>query len=211
MVLASFKGVEFTGNYNVEMIHADSNYIQIQNNDDFKVPDTDIEVMVANNILKMSIKQDLYVERDINVKLYYRSVESVVARRGVKIIGDTIIGTRMSVTATTGSKIKIGVKGEHCDATIKSGGSIRIKGKVETANYSVNAGGVIAASFMDVKAVEASIQFGGEIILNATETLTAEIKAGGTISYRGKPTILSQSIKLGGTIENLDEINKAKD
>ncbi|MDX1350095.1 MAG: head GIN domain-containing protein [Putridiphycobacter sp.] len=211
MKLADFSGVEFTGNYTVEMVKSDSNYIVVDNRDDMKVSDSDIEIMVANDILKMYIKQDLYTEKDISVKLYYKALNEVSGRRGVKIEGDTIVGTRVKIFATTGGKIYVGTKAEHVDISIKSGGSVRVKGTTNTATYDVNAGGIIATSFLVAKAVEANIQFGGEIILQATETLAASVKAGGTISYRGNPKLTRNTIKLGGTIEDLDEINKAKE
>lgn len=205
--LSEFDQVEFTGNYEVKMVKADSNYIVIINQDD-KVTDDEIIVDIDNKTLKMSIKNDIYIERDITVKLYYKDIDKISARRAAQVESDKLQADKIEVAATTGGKIVVAVKCNHLDVSIKSGGSVRVNGGAKTAHYDVNAGGTIAAINVDVPVVEACIQFGGEVILTATETLEVKIKAGGVVSYKGNPSIKSQSIKLGGKIENLDEKGK---
>ncbi len=199
--------VEFIGNYKIEMVKSDSNYISVVNKDG-KVNDDQIEISVQNFTLKMMIQRDTYVERDIIVKVHYQSIDKIVVRRGARLECDTIETEKVSISAFSGGKVKLGVKANQASVEIKSGGSVRLYGKANSANYSINAGGVIGASFMDVKSVVASIQAGGEIILNALEMLEASVKAGGSISYKGEPTIISQSVKLGGTIESIHKTER---
>ena len=52
------------------------------------------------------------------------------------------------------------------------------------------------------KKVDAQINLGGEIICYAEEILKASVSGGGTISYTG-PAEVTESIKLGGTIEKM--------
>jgi len=205
--LSYFDQVEFTGNYEIKMVKADSNYIKIVNNDD-KITDDEIILDIDNKTLKMSIKNDIYIERDIKVTLFYKSIDRLSARRAAQIECDKIEADKIKLSATTGGKILVKVESDHLDVSIKSGGSIRVSGASKTAHYDVNAGGTIAAVNVNVPVVEACIQLGGEVILTATETLEVKIKAGGVVSYKGNPSIKSQSIKLGGKIENLDEKGK---
>ena len=109
----------------------------------------------------------------------------------------------MTLFVNAGGKIDAKINTNNLSAKVSSGGSIHVDGKVEHLVADVNAGGIIGASFLLVETCDATVQMGGEIILNIKQGLNATVKAGGVISYKGNPEELSKSIKLGGTIEKL--------
>ena len=62
-------------------------------------------------------------------------------------------------------------------------------GKADVANYSVTGAGDINARKLPATQVSATVSGAGDILCNATTTLSASITGGGEIKYVGKPQV----------------------
>ncbi len=198
-----FNKLEVLGNYSIKLIKSDSNKLVIDNKD-LKVEDEEILAKVYDGTLKIQIQLDNYTKRNISMVLYYKAIDDISARRGAIIEAGSMKMDELSIFVNSGGKVKLDAEVKKVNVSIKSGGSVKIKGLADHANFDVQMGGMIGASFFNVKFVNASVQMGGEIILNALEELNAEVKAGGEISYKGEPKKVNESVKLGGSIEKLE-------
>ncbi|MFD1553191.1 head GIN domain-containing protein [Putridiphycobacter roseus] len=200
--LGKFNKVKIIGNYEVNLIQGDVSKIVVDNKD-AKVPDEAILFSIIDTILTVQLQYDTYVKRNLTIDIYYQELIEIEGKRGVRISCQTPFTNDLSLFVNAGGKIDVKVNTENLLVKVSSGGSIHVDGKVTYLKADVNAGGLIGASFLLVETCAATVQMGGEIILNVTNSLVATVKAGGVISYKGNPVELSKSIKLGGTIEKL--------
>ncbi len=200
--LGHFNKVKIIGNYDVNLIHGEVAKIVVDNKD-AKVPDDAILFSIIDTILTVQLQYDTYVKRNLSIDIYYTDLIEIEGKRGVRISCQTPFDNDMTLFVNAGGKIDAKINTNNLRAKVSSGGSIHVDGKVEHLVADVNAGGIIGASFLLVETCDATVQMGGEIILNIKQGLNATVKAGGVISYKGNPEELSKSIKLGGTIEKL--------
>lgn len=200
-----FTSITATGNYKVTLIKSAESKVEIINNDE-KVTDEQILAEVEGAELVLKIKNDTYKQRDIEFIVYYIEVFELHAKRGAMMTtSDVFEHKKIDLSVNSGGRIVINVKANTVGVTIKNGGTIRLSGTTENANYFISKGGNVAAFNLIATKVKAEVLFGGEILLNVTKSLFAVVKSGGTIKYKGKPTEVDESIKLGGKIVKLDK------
>jgi len=200
-----FTSVTATGNYKVTLIKSSESKVEIINNDE-KVTDEQILAEVEGAELVLKIKNDTYKQRDIEFRVYYKEVFELDAKRGAMITTtDVFEHEKIDLSVNSGGRIVINIKATTVDVTIKNGGTIRVSGTTENANYFISKGGNVAAFNLIASKVKSEVLFGGEILLNVTKSLFAVVKSGGTIKYKGKPSEVDESIKLGGKIVKLDK------
>ena len=201
--VSDFNSIVAIGNYKVTLIKSDKNSVEFINKDD-KVTDEKINVIVEGAQLTLKIKNDTYVQRDIEFKVYYKEIIEITSKKGALINGkDVFTGTKVELLVNMGGRIDIMLDCQNIEATVKNGGTVKISGKTNNAEYFISKGGSIVAFDLYASVVRSEVLFGGEITLYAKKTLDALVKSGGTIKFKGNPSEVSQDVKLGGNIINL--------
>ena len=201
--LSSFNSIVAIGNYKVTLIKSDKNSVEFVNHDE-KVTDDKINVTVEGAVLTLKIKNDTYIQRDIEFKVYYKEIIDITSKKGALIHGkDVFTGTKVELLVNMGGRIDIMLDCKNIEATVKNGGTLKISGKTNNAIYYISKGGNIVAFNLYANFVKSEVLFGGEITLFAKKKLNALVKSGGTIKFKGNPTEVSQNVKLGGNIINL--------
>lgn len=203
--LDEFFNINVVGNFKVTLIKGNSHKVKVINKD-ASVLDENIVVENDGSELLIKLKKDTYVEREIIFIVYYKELFNIKARRGAYIGGEEkIFSESITVEVASGGHVQLSVDSKSINFSIRNGGIIDVKGKVESTKFYVSKGGNIAASKLITQSANAEILFGGEIVLNVTNSIVAVVKSGGTIKYKGKPKRVSEDIKLGGRIIKLDK------
>jgi hypothetical protein len=201
--VSNFNSIVAIGNYKVTLIKSDKNKVEFVNTDD-KVTDDKINVIVEGAQLTLKIKNDTYVQRAIEFKVYYKELIEITSKRGAIIKGkDVFEGTKIELLVNMGGRIDIMLDCKNIEANVKNGGTVKISGKSDNAQYYISKGGNIVAFDLFASVVRSEVLFGGEITLYSKKTLDALVKSGGTIKFKGNPEEVSQDVKLGGNIINL--------
>lgn len=157
---------------------------------------------------KLTIKYIASVisDKDLHITIYAPVINKVEARSGAEIrVNKSFVLSNSTVvlSSASGGKIQAVVDTPWLEATVSQGGSISVQGDAVMFEAKVRTGGTIGSVNLKAKKVEAQINLGGEIICYAEEILKASVSGGGTISYTG-PAEVTESIKLGGTIEKMN-------
>lgn len=201
--ISSFKEVEIIGNFKVNLIPGNSNKIKVINRSDYE--DDRVLANVAGNTLELKLYRDSYAERDIEITIYYSELRRILVKRGCKVRVDGVLSAEhLELTVESGSEITANVNCDDLDAHIQAGGYLHLQGKCKVANYSVNAGGSIKAINLHTTESVATVKAGGRIYCHATEKLTAEVTAGGSIDYAGDPKQLDKTVSLGGSVRKVE-------
>jgi hypothetical protein len=196
----NFTSLVAQGNFKVILIKSTENKV-VAVNDDANVTDDKISVEVEGTELVLKINNDSYKSREIVFTVYYTDLFNINAKRGAWVkSNDIFTHSNIQIEVDTGSRITLKTDCNTINAKISNGGTIELSGKAINSNLTVSKGGNLKAFDLLSENSKAKVTFGGEIIVNATNTLFAVVKSGGTIKYKGEPKELTEEIKLGGKI-----------
>jgi hypothetical protein len=203
--LDKFFNVNVIGNFKVTLIKGESYKVKVINNDK-DVLDENIVVESDGGELIIRLKKDTYIERSLEFIVYYNELFNIKAKRGGYVTGqDVLTSESINVEVASGGHVQLNINSKSANFSIKNGGTIDVKGHVEGTKCYISKGGNIIAPNLLAQSASAEVLFGGEIILNVTNSLVAVVKSGGVIKYKGKPDKVSEEIKIGGRIVKLDE------
>lgn len=203
--LTEFDKLIVIGNFPIEIEFSDRSEAHIET---FSA-DVNLENLTfsySGSTLTIRYSGSFVKDIDLDLVLYYPNlISSIEARRGAEIrINNAGTSEKdLEFKVDSGGKLLIKkITADSIKARITKGGSIQIDGETKYFEPSVSAGGTIAAANLKATEVTANVVLGGEIICAPSDKLNADVRSGGTISYKGNP-VVNQTIKLGGTIEQL--------
>jgi len=124
--------------------------------------------------------------------------------------GSDLSGSVVHVTAPELASIEVengaeltatGVSASYIELEATNGGVLRIDGTCGRADVVARRGGIIEAGDLVCREVKARASMGGEMEVNAEESLDAGAGMGGVIEARGAPRHVERSSSFGGTID----------
>lgn len=203
--LGNFESVAFYGRYTVEIHQSDSKSLELTLHNS-ELDFSDLSMKYNDETLKVKFSGSLMEDKDLLMILYVPKIEHVEARQGCELRFDQSFSfdhNPIELTVDSGGKIKASnVESPWVKTSITKGGSIRVTGTTELLDASVRTGGTIGTAQLEAEKVNATVAMGGEIICFPQKELDAKVTTGGTINYKGDPSV-KQKTRLGGTIEQL--------
>lgn len=165
----------------------------------------DVQIINKNGELKIRMSLEESFQGDlVYVLVYYKNVDALEANEGARISAQNSIKTSsLELIVKEGAQIDIEIETDRLISKGFAGGEMDIKG---TANYStitLTAGAVFNAKNLTTKQTEVTVTAGGEAYVFAKDVLSAKVRAGGSVYYKGKPATLNQKTVAGGTIKQL--------
>ena len=200
--LAEFSELSVQGRLTVKLEKSDVYEMEILIINAAEVDIDNLKMEYSGN--KLDIKYSGGSLKDIEMELTIKcpSLSRLEARQGVEIRAENSFpfkGAKIFLHTFAGGKMEVNVNHDWVEAKVNQGGSIRVQGSTKHFEASVVTGGTIGASFLNADKVDAEVKFGGDIICNAIEILTAKVTSGGEITYKGDPEV-TQKVTLGGSI-----------
>ncbi len=199
-----FNKATFIGDFDVKLKQGDTTSVKYINKDG-GLDDSKIQIRVEKGVLKVSLKNDLYVDAyALTIIVTYKTLNDIKAKMGCRVENESVLtGKRIALSGETGGKIKTKVMCEEIDISAGSGCKIDVEGTADRGTYFANLGGTVAAVDLVCKKVNAEIRAGGDIICHAVEKLHIDIASGGTVTYKGNPEDLEEKIFLGGKVKKV--------
>lgn len=202
--LADFTEISVYGRFTVDIKYGEEPFANMTIGYDDVNPDK-VQFNYSGKKLTIKYIASVISDKDLNITIYAPTIHKVDARSGAQIRVDKsfiLSNSTISLSSASGGKIKASVDTHWLEATVSQGGSVSVQGNANLFDAKVKTGGTIGSVSLVAKKVDAQINLGGEIICYAEEILKASVSGGGTISYTG-PAEVTESIKLGGTIEKM--------
>ena len=164
-----------------------------------------VQFINKNGELKIRMSLEESFQGDlVSVLVYYKNIDALEANEGARISAQNSIKTSsLELIVKEGAQIDIEIETDRLISKGFAGGEIDING---TANYStitLTAGAVFNAKNLTTKQTEVTVTAGGEAYVFAKDVLSAKVRAGGSVYYKGKPATLNQKTVAGGTIKQL--------
>ena len=203
--LKSFDGVKVSSGISATLVGSNENKIDI----DATGIDLDkIEATVDGGTLNVKIDQSWWKmgwnsKRKVQVTIYYtEDLSSIESTSGAYITSDDIMDSdRLSVEASSGSKIDIEVDTERLSSEVSSGASIVIDGSADKAAVDVSSGSSFRGMDLTVEDADLDASSGASIKIGVTGDLKADASSGGSIKYDGDPSSTSIEKSSGGSVK----------
>jgi hypothetical protein len=147
---------------------------------------------VSGGKLKVSVEKGVQIapsgNNEIKITVPFKDLE------GVSLTGSGDIRTRdkiksdsFSASVTGSGDVNLELNVNHLKGTITGSGDINFKGTANNFKCNVTGSGDFEAYGLRAKYVDASVSGSGDVMVNASEKLTARVSGSGDISYKGNP------------------------
>ena len=160
---------------------------------------------VNDGELSISLKPGSYKNTHNKIKVFVTSnnLKKITARGGGSVFSeDTFTADQMDLEAHGGGNIEMTLQVIDSNANASGGGGLTLFGNVTNLKSNVHGGGWLEAYELDVKNADMHVSGGGNAKVKPEALTRAKATGGGTLYYRGSPTISNLDISGGGNIKN---------
>ncbi|HEA20218.1 hypothetical protein LCGC14_1358480 [marine sediment metagenome] len=164
----------------------------------------EVEVDNDKGLLKIKMEFDNFLDGDeAKATLYYTETLTLIdANENAKIMSEeTVKGDRVEVRTQEGGKIDLKVNFENLFTKSITGGEVSLTGSAKKQEISVNTGGKTYNKNLNTEETTVSVKAGGRADVKASDKVTAEVRAGGSIYIYGNPKLVDSNKLFGGKIE----------
>ncbi|MDT0691793.1 head GIN domain-containing protein [Salegentibacter sp. F188] len=186
---SDYDEVQLEGFMSVELIAGTEGQIKVEAESNLQEY---ILTEVSGRKLKISVEKGVQLDpsrnHDIKITVPFKDLE------GVSLTGSGDIRTRDRIKTSnfeanlTGSgDLQLELDANNLDGAITGSGDVTFRGTANNFKCRVTGSGDFEAYDLKAKFVEAHISGSGDIMVYASEKLTARVTGSGDISYRGNP------------------------
>lgn len=201
--IKGFSGIDVSGNIEIRLEKGAMEKVLVSP-PNREISDLDIYVD-SDGILKIKALKSLVLDRpSIKIKITYLQLSSIKAQAGAEITSNNTIHTDdLWIKAGSGAQIELSVEANILEAKVSEGGELELKGMVNSQYASAATGGEYDGLDLACAQTHAHATTGGEVMVNACESLSAKANTGGVIKYLGDARIQSMQTGLSGKVKKL--------
>lgn len=200
--VASFSAIDVSSGIDLYLRMGDTQKVQVVADDDII---DKIKTVVKDGTLRIYMKQSGWFNIRVNkTRKVYVSVTDLVrlhasAGSDVETEGQ-LKGEKLSVSASSGSDVKLDVFYRDFSISTSSGSDAKLKGKVKYLKAESSSGSDIHASDLEAKFGKISASSGSDISVTVTEEISASASSGADVRYSGNPEKKDINESSGGDV-----------
>ena len=198
--ITSFTSLEVIGSFDIELKKGDKESLQLESE---TIDLADVLTKNEKGLLRISTSTRMFnKDKQVKVTLVYRELTEVSGNAGAQItILSVLEGSKIIVSAGSGSSIQSRVKLKNIEAEAAEGGLISFEGTVTCQTIVVATGGVYDSFGLSADSTFVKANSGGKCKLTPIQFIDAAASTKGYIRYKGEPRIKKFKTTLGGEIE----------
>lgn len=200
--MGTFSDLKTTNRIKIELIQGSEEKIVLDAKDekDVSLTNKNGKLIIKNNIKELVSDSDY----KIVVKVYFKELKNITAESGSYIVSNKKIDANsLKISSNSGSQVNLKLKVTTLEAKVFAGANITLEGSGTTGTLIGTAGGVIDASKLVFNDATATVNAGGKIEVNASNTVNATTRAGGYVNIYGNPKTVTEKSTAGGTIKRV--------
>jgi Putative auto-transporter adhesin, head GIN domain len=190
--VTDFSGISSATGITVQIKKGIANEVIVSSSKDELVNNIKTEVD-ANGVLKIYYKNPnkLSWNNTKNVKLNayvtYKSINSLIASSGSSMQADMAVqADALKIEVNSGAEMQLDIATAECSRIVASSGS------------------TLKAEKLTIENCTATASSGAEIKVEVTKKLNGNASSGGSIKYKGNPTIESKKTSSGGEVKSFN-------
>jgi len=196
--VAEFTNIHVSAGVEVYLIPGTTNKVVVETDENLQKT---IKTNVKNGILRISREGNVLFASEKNVYVTYVNLNQVVASSGAEIKSDDVLKSQeLILKASSGAEIDLEILSETARMQASSGSEIEVQGKAINLYLKTSSGATIDAEDLLAKNVEAQASSGGKIDLSAEDKLNTKASSGGSISYKGTPSLINNKETKSGNV-----------
>lgn len=162
----------------------------------------EVEIINKNEELKIRLPLVKMLKGDATIAtVYYKQLIAVEANEGSKISGKEIVrAINFEIIGKEGSEIKLFLETSRVAVRAVAGARLFLEGKAQNIDAVISAGSELMAGNLITNTAIITANAGGEATIYATDFVDAKVRAGGTITIKGKPKQINKKTIAGGSI-----------
>ncbi|MBL4745603.1 MAG: DUF2807 domain-containing protein [Flavobacteriaceae bacterium] len=197
--LGDFSSIKVFNGLTVNLIAAKKASIQL-----FGEKADDVVFKNNNGLLKISMKfPDTFNAKDVSVTVFYtKDLHTIDANEGSIVqSSDVLKGQNIELRVQEGAHINLDIKAKYLTLKAISGGILTLDGETTNQRIEVTTGGVYEGYHLTSVHTDIVCSTGGRAGIHVTEDLDANVRFGGTVTYKGSPSSIQKTKFLGGRIK----------
>lgn len=181
----------------VELIQSDENKVVLDG-----VNAAEVEVVNKNGTVKLRLPLVKFLSgQQIEAKIYYSSLTSIMAAEGSKVIANSQIKSDDLIIETKeGAQVTLDLAVDNLNIKAYTGSELNLTGNSHDLDALINTGADLKAKELTVQHALVNVNTGGIASVTAKEYLSVKVVAGGSVFVYGNPSKLNQSVTAGGSI-----------
>ncbi|MBU3028324.1 head GIN domain-containing protein [Zobellia galactanivorans] len=186
----------------VKLVKSNENKLVITGDDK-----DEVNISNKNGLLKIKMEFDNFLDgNEAKATLYYTEELTLIdANENASIQSDeTVKGERVEIKTQEGGQIELKVDIKDLYTKSVSGGEVTLSGSADQQEIMVNTGGKTYNKQLDTKETTVVVNAGGRADVNASEKVSAKVRAGGSIYIYGNPKSVEKDKVFGGKIKEMD-------
>lgn len=206
-IVANFNGISSASGISVQIKQGTANEVIVSSSKDELVANIKTEVD-ENGVLKIYYKNPdkKSWNNTKNVKLNafvtYKDINSLMASSGSSMQADmAVMADDLKIEVSSGAEIELDIATTDCSINVSSGANAKIGGNATNAKIVASSGSTLKADKLTVENCTATVSSGADVKIEITKKLNASASSGGSIKYKGNPTIESKKTSSGGEVK----------
>ena len=209
-IAAGIKAYVKTGDTESIVVEADDNILEL------------IKVEIKGDKLSVYINENVKSYKKMDVYITAKQLEAVQASSAANVNVEGVINVeKLSCSVSSSGNIAISANVTDFQGNASSAGQINIgemtankttlemssaavinidKGAIENLKANASSAGSLNASDVDSQTSDVSVSSGGSININVIKTLFAEASSGGSVNFKGSPSVEKMNTSSGGSI-----------
>lgn len=160
-----------------------------------------ITTTVENGVLKVSLSENISSSDKEEVHVKMPIIEGLSATSGSELkTGNTLKGTSISLSTSSGSEINVSVEYENVSAETTSGSTSNIGGKALKFSAKSSSGSELNAKNLEANDVTAESTSGSSCDVTAQVSLKAKASSGSSVDYFGIVKTVTKEETSGGSV-----------
>ncbi len=208
--VADFSGISSASGIAVQIKQGTVNEVIVSSSKDEMVNNIKTEVD-ANGVLKIYYKNPNKTSwgNNKNVKLNayvtYKSINTLMASSGSSMVADLAVSADvLKIEVTSGAEMELDIETKECIISLNSGANAKIGGNATNAKIDASSGSNLKAEKLTIENCTATVTSGAEIKVEVTKKLNGNASSGGSIKYKGNPTVESKKTSSGGEVRGIN-------
>jgi hypothetical protein len=142
--------------------------------------------------------------RYAHVTIYYTNLEAIEARAGARIrSSETIVSKEIFLVSKMGADMRLDINTQKLELDSSMGSEVNLTGMAEKVEIRSKMGSHVDASSLKSQHVNVSSSMGSDVSIFAEQELNAFADFGGSITYKGNPSMKHTSTFLGADVHRI--------
>lgn len=200
--IGAFSIIEIEGEYEIVLQEGTSSIIEVETDENLHQY---LETTIDGQNLKINSIEKVKPSAQTRLIITYQRLEEIHLGGSTALSNNgTLNAENLSLRVDGAGLVNLGLNVRELELILRGAGSVNLHGNVDAQNINLSGAGNLAAFELESKTCKIELSGVGNVQVNVSDNLEAEVSGVGSIRFRGDPRNLSRNISGLGRIERVN-------